>query len=229
MKIGILGSGQVAQTVGAKLADLEQEVMISSRDIEAGKDRGDWGKVPSAKAWRDGLRTGGRRAEAGSFEAAAKFGDVLINCTAGSASLQVLKSAGEKNLQEKILVDIANPLDFSKGMPPTLLFCNTDSLGERIQAAFPKLKVVKTLNTVTAGLMVNPGMLKNETDMLMAGNDDSAKAWTRDTLLGKWFGWKSVLDLGGISAARSMEMYLPLWLGLWGALQTPNFNFKIVK
>jgi predicted dinucleotide-binding enzyme len=127
-----------------------------------------------------------------------------------------------------VLIDIANPLDFSKGMPPTLSVCNTDSLGEQIQRAFPQVKVVKTLNTMNANLMVNPALLSGDHDVFVSGNDPAAKAQVTN-FLKQQFGWKSVIDLGDITTARGVEMTLPIWLNLFGVLQTPLFNFKIVR
>ena len=137
-------------------------------------------------------------------------------------------AAGAANLDGKVLVDISNPLDFSKGMPPSLLVCNTDSLGEQVQRAFPGAKVVKTLNTVNAELMVDASKVKGEHTLFMAGNDAGAKNQVRQVLT-EWFGWKDVLDLGDITMARGTEMYLPLWVRMYGALQTPHFNIKVVR
>jgi predicted dinucleotide-binding enzyme len=119
-------------------------------------------------------------------------------------------------------------LDFSKGMPPTLSICNTDSLGEQIQRTFPKVKVVKSLNTLNAYLMVNPGLLPEPTNIFLNGNDTGAKAEVRKLLV--TFGWKDeyIIDMGDISTARGTEQLLPIWVRLWGTLQTPMFNFKIV-
>ena len=137
--------------------------------------------------------------------------------------------AGATNLNGKVLLDIANPLDASKGMPPSLSVSNTDSLGEQIQRTFPNLKVVKTLNTVTAFLMVNPGLVANaDHTMFVCGNDVAAKAQVT-AWLKEWFGWKDVLDLGDITSARGTEMYLPIWLRMWGALGTGMFNVKVVR
>ncbi len=133
-----------------------------------------------------------------------------------------------ENLVGKILVDISNPLDFSKGMPPFLSVCNTDSLGEQIQRAFPGARVVKTLNSVNSGVMVNPSLVPGDHDMFISGNDAAAKGKVAE-ILKEWFGWKSVIDLGDITGARSQEMILPLWLRLMGIYKTPNFNFKVVK
>ncbi|MGH2638673.1 MAG: NADPH-dependent F420 reductase [Rhabdochlamydiaceae bacterium] len=125
------------------------------------------------------------------------------------------------------MVDIANPLDFSKGMPPTLTVCNDDSLGEQIQRTFPEARVVKALNTVSNPVMVNPGLVPGEHDVFICGNDPQAKVKVSEIL--ESFGWKSPIDMGGISAARGLEMLLPIWVGLFGLYQTPNFNFRIAR
>ncbi len=128
----------------------------------------------------------------------------------------------------KILIDLANSLDFSKGMPPTLAVCNTDSLGEQIQRTFPSVKVVKTLNTMNCKLMVNPALVSGDHDVFVSGNDAQAKEDVKQ-ILKTWFGWKNIIDLGDITTARGTEQLLPIWIRLMGTLGTPNFNFKIVK
>ena len=227
MDIGIIGSGQVAQTLAAKLLELGHRVTISSRDTAQAKER-DWGVIPSAEGFAAAQRELGREAAAGSFADAAAHGELIINATVGGHSLAALEAAGAANLAGKILVDVANPLDFSGGMPPTLLFCNTDSLGERIQAAFPGARVVKALNTTNAQVMVDPHQLSEPTAIFVAGNDQEAKDWVHHELLERWFGWEQVLDVGDISAARGLEMWLPLWLRLWGAVGTGAFNIRVV-
>ena len=152
---------------------------------------------------------------------------MVFNCTAGSASLEALKLAGADNLNGKVLVDVANALDFSKGMPPTLTVCNTDSLGEQIQRAFPDAKVVKALNTMSNEVMVNPGLVPGEHDTFVCGNDPQAKAKVVEIL--RAFGWKSPIDLGDITAARGLAMMLPVWVRLMMTIQTRNFNFKIAR
>jgi hypothetical protein len=142
--------------------------------------------------------------------------------------LPALQAAGAKNLSGKILIDVSNPLDFSKGMPPSLSVCNTDSVGEQLQRAFPDVKVVKALNTVNSALMINPAALPGEHDLFICGNGADAK--TRVTeILRDWFGWKSVLDLGDISAARATEAIILLWVRLYGKFQSPHFNWKIAR
>jgi predicted dinucleotide-binding enzyme len=228
MDIGIIGSSTVAQTLATKLLELGHDVMISSRDTSRAKDRGDRGTLPSADDFAAAQRELGRHAAAGSFADASAHGAVVINATAGGHSLEALEAAGGSNLAGKILVDVANALDFSHGMPPTLLFSNTDSLAERIQAAFPEARVVKTLNTTTATVMVEPALLGEPTTMFVAGDDQAAKDWVRLELLEDWFGWRHVLDVGDLTAARGLEMWLPLWLRLMGATGSAAFNLRIV-
>jgi len=176
-----------------------------------------------AAAW---VAAAGRGASQGTFADAAAFGEIVFNCTTGGASLEALRSAGASNLDGKILVDVANPLDFSHGMPPSLFAGNTDSLAERIQAAFPAAKVVKALNTVNANVMIDPGRVPGDSDVFVSGNDAGAKAQVVRIL--KDFGWKSVIDLGDVTTARGTESYLHLWLRLWGAVQTADFNIRVV-
>ena len=215
MKIGILGTGNVGQTIGTKLIQLGNDVKLGSRMAENEK----------AIEW---TRQNGSKASHGTFAQAAGYANILFNCTAGSASIVALNLAEKENLNGKILIDVANPLDFSNGMPPALSICNTSSLGEEIQKSFPEAKVVKALNTMSCKLMVNPALLKDEHDAFVCGNNKEAKSEVI-SILKEWFGWKSVIDLGDITASRGMEMILPIWLSLMGTFQTTNFNFKIVK
>jgi 8-hydroxy-5-deazaflavin:NADPH oxidoreductase len=225
MKIGIIGGGGVAQAIGGKLKANGHDVMIGIRnpiDTELAKER------QMAKPLKEWMKdTGGKVA---SFAKAAKHGEILVNATSGGASIEALTQAGAENIGSKILIDIANPLDFSKGMPPSLLpaYDHGTSLGEEIQKAFPKARVVKTLNTISNAIMINPESIAGDHDLLMAGNDADAKA-TVTALVKKEFGWKSVIDLGDITGARGTEHILPLWVRLWGVMGTPAFNIKIVK
>ena len=216
MKIGVLGTGMVGTTIGSKFVQLGHSVKLGSRSVANEK----------GAAW---VQKAGSKASLGTFAEAAAFGEIVFNCTHGVASIEALKLAGAQNLKNKILVDIANALDFSKGMPPSLAVCNTDSLGEQIQRAFPEVKVVKTLNTMNCNLMVNPKLVAGgEHHIFVSGNDAGAKSKVTE-ILRDWFGWKSVIDLGDITTARATEMLLPLWITLMGKFQSPNFNFKIVQ
>ena len=212
--IAILGTGMVGDVLGTKLVLLGHKVMMGSRTENNEK----------ALAWKN---KNGTLASNGTFADAAAFGEIVFNCTSGKVSLEALKLAGRENLQGKILVDVANPLDFSKGMPPTLTICNTDSLGEVIQRQFPDVKVVKALNTMNCQLMVNPGFLKEPGNVFMCGNDSGAKSEVEKLL--RSFGWEKIIDLGDISAARGTEQLLPAWVRLMGKLETPMFNFSIVQ
>ena len=212
--IAILGTGMVGDAIGSKLVALGHKVMMGSRTADNEK----------ANAWK--IRNGSL-ASSGTFADAAAFGEILFNCTQGQVSLEALQLAGRENLQGKILVDVANPLDFSKGMPPSLTICNTDSLGEVIQRQFTDLKVVKSLNTMNCQLMVNPGLLSDPGNVFICGNDAEAKAEVN--LILKSFGWEKIIDLGDISASRGTEQLLPVWIRLMGTLGTPMFNFSIVK
>jgi predicted dinucleotide-binding enzyme len=215
MKIAVLGTGMVGNAIASKLIQLSHQVKMGSRTANNAK-AAEWVK-----------KTGSANASQGTFLDAASFGEIIFNCTSGMATMEVLKQAGVDNLKNKILIDLANPLDFSKGMPPTLSICNSDSLGEQIQRTYPDVKVVKTLNTMNCNLMVNPSLVAGEHDVFISGNDMEAKSKVKDIL--KSFGWKSIIDVGDISGSRGTEMILPLWLKLMGTLGTPNFNFRIVK
>jgi predicted dinucleotide-binding enzyme len=201
--------------LGNKLSKLGNDVKMGSRKAGGEKATG-WVK-----------ETGGRSSE-GSFAEAAAHGEIVFNCTAGTASLEALNAAGAKNLEGKTLVDVSNPLDFSKGMPPTLSVCNTDSIGEQIQRAFPTAHVVKSLNTVTAGVMVEPSIIPGVHDMFVSGNDAKAKAQVIN-LLKTGLGWKEVIDLGDIKGARAQEMLLALWVRLYMKFQTPNVNIRVAR
>jgi 8-hydroxy-5-deazaflavin:NADPH oxidoreductase len=218
MKIAVFGTGMVGDTIGSRLIELGHSVMMGSRT--AGNEK--------ASAF---VKKNKAHASAGTYPDAAKFGELIFNCTKGDGSIEALKQAGEA-IKGKIIIDVSNPLDFSKGAPPSLIpfLSNTNSLGEEIQKTFPTTRVVKTLNTMWCGLMVNPNMIAggNHTNFL-CGNDKEAKATVKSLL--KEFGWRdeNLLDLGDISNARGTESVLPIWLRVWGATQNGAFNFKVVS
>jgi len=215
MKIAMLGTGMAGQAIASRLVGLGHEVTMGSRaaDNEA------------ATAWAAGA---GERATHGTFSGAAAGAELVFNCTAGAASLEALRAAGEHNLQGKTLVDVANPLDFSVGMPPSLSPVGSDSLGEQIQRAFPKTRVVKALNTINCEVMVDPARVPGDHDVFLCGDDAAAKAQVCE-LLGA-FGWPegAIIDLGDISSARGTEGHVLLWLRLWGLVGSGDFNIKVV-
>ncbi|MGE5275592.1 MAG: NADPH-dependent F420 reductase [Acidobacteriota bacterium] len=214
MKIGVLGTGMVGSVIASKLVALGHEVKMGAR--EAGNEK--------ARRWAE---SAGKGASAGTFADAAKFGEIVFSATLGTAALDALRAAGEENLRGKVLVDVSNPLDFSNGAPPTLFTGPGDSLGERVQKALPEARVVKALNTVNAGVMGDPGRLSGESDLFLCGNDAGAKQRVKALL--EDFGWKSIIDLGDITQARGTEAYLLLWLSLYGALKTADFNVRVVR
>jgi predicted dinucleotide-binding enzyme len=212
MKIGVLGTGMVGDAVATRLVQLGHDVMMGARS--AGNEK--------AAAWA--TRSGGKH---GSFADAARHAELVVNATLGSASVDALQAAGAQNLDGKVLIDIANPLDFSKGMPPSLFVCNTDSLGETIQRRFPNARVVKTLNTMNCQVMVDPARVPGRHHVFVSGNDTAAKEQVKELLAR--IGWKDIIDLGDLSTARGTEQLLPIWIRLWSALGTADFNFAIVK
>ncbi|MGL5866798.1 MAG: NADPH-dependent F420 reductase [Dermatophilaceae bacterium] len=222
MKIAVIGSAMVGQVVAAKLVELGHDVVIGTRDPQNLTETKGMGGTLS-----DWLTANPAGRVATNAEAAA-HGEIVVNATNGAASVDALTLAGAENLAGKILIDIANPLDFSKGMPPTLFLSNHDSLGELIQRTFPETTVVKTLNTMNAFLMVDPS-LANQGDhtVFLSGDDDAAKATVAD-LLGS-FGWTDIVDLGDITTARGTESLLPLWIRMFGKLGEIPFQFKIVR
>lgn len=214
MRCAVLGTGQVGRALAGKLDALGHEVAMGSRSADN----------PAALAWADHA---GPPAWTGTFADAADFGELVINATSGTASLQALSAAGEDALAGKVLIDAANPLRFSETGEMALDPANTDSLGERIQRAFPSARVVKALNTVNCQVMVNPFRVPGGHNVFVAGNDDDAKAVTVSLL--KQFGWpeSDVIDLGGISAARATEAYLHLWLRLMRTVGHADFNILV--
>ena len=226
MKIAVFGTGTVGRTMAAGLVSLGHSVIIGTRDpaktlAQTEPDR--MGNPPFS-AWKEQ----NPQVTLGTFAEAAAQGELLVNATNGSGSVAAMSAAGAENLSGKVLLDISIPLDFSSGMPPSLFVSNTDSLAEQIQRAFPGTKVVKSLNTVTAALMVNPRQIGGgDHSMFVSGNDSAAKDAVCDLL--RSFGWTDIIDLGDLTAARGMEMYLPLWLRLWGAVGTGMLNVRVVR
>lgn len=225
MKIAVLGTGVVGITLAARLDELGHAVILGTRDPEATRAR----TAPDGAAAASVADVLAAHPQLGlaTFAEAVGGADVVLNATSGHASLDVLAAAGDA-LDGTVLLDIANPLDFSAGFPPGLFVKDTDSLAERIQAAHPRVRVVKALNTLTADLMARPALLADgDHTVFVSGDDAEAKALVVGLL--QSMGHTDVIDLGDITSARGTEMLLPLWLRLWGALGTPMFNVKVVR
>ncbi|GAC1412311.1 MAG: NAD(P)-binding domain-containing protein [Actinomycetota bacterium] len=227
MQVGMLGTGGVARTLALRLRERGNDVAFGTRDVEAtkAKHEPDMMGNPSFAEWH----TANPGFALKTFSEAAQHGEVVINATNGAGSLDALRAAGAASLDGKILMDLSNPLDFSKGFPPTLLVVDTDSLGEQIQRELPNVKVVKTLSTMNMDVMAYPDKVGGgDHAVFVCGNDAEAKARV-SALLSEWFGWRDIVDVGDITSARGTEMYIPLWLRLMGAPGTTAFNIKVVR
>jgi 8-hydroxy-5-deazaflavin:NADPH oxidoreductase len=218
MKIAVLGTGMVGNALGTKLVQNGHEVTMGSRTA----------KNETAQKWAFSL---GERAHSATFRDAAAFGEIVISCTGGMHSMEALESVGVEPLHGKILIDVSNPLQQDKDGSIILGFCNTDSLAERIQRAFPQTRVVKALNTVNCDIMIEPTRVPGDHNLFICGNDTAAKKEVTKHL-SEWFGWKprNIIDLGDITAARGMEMMMPLWMRLFqGIIGHPHFNWQIAR
>jgi 8-hydroxy-5-deazaflavin:NADPH oxidoreductase len=230
MKITILGTGNVGQTFASKFIELGHEVMMGTRNVAdtmARKATDNYGSLPFGE-WH----SKNEKVQLGTFANAVAWGEIILNALQGAITISTIKSLNVSDFDGKILMDISNPLDFSKGFPPTLLegLNNSNSLGEEIQKILPNAKVVKTLNTMFSGIMVNPAMVGNaDHNVFVSGNDADAKTKVKAVLVS--FGWiaANILDLGDITTARGPELYLPLWLRIYGATNNGAFNIKVVS
>lgn len=216
MRIAVLGTGGVGQTLGSRLVETGHEVRMGSRT--AGNEK--------AVAW---AAAAGEAASEGSFRDAASWGQVVVNATGGLVSVEALTAAGTDHLAGKVIIDVSNPLDFSHGFPPTVVQPDGRSLAESIQAAFPEARVVKALNTMNADVMVHPRSLSGSHVVLLASDHADAKATARTLLEGFGWGADEILDVGELHAARGLELYLPLWLNLMASLGSPSFNIAVVR
>lgn len=209
MRIAVIGSGVVGRTLAAAFSRLGHDVVVGTRDPGATAERDEWS---------------GSDLRLATFADAGTGADLVVNATSGSGSLEALASV---DVDGKVLLDVSNPLDFSAGFPPTLSVKDTDSLAEQIQRAHPEARVVKSLNTVTAGVMVNPGSLPEATTVFVAGDDPLARETVRELLAE--LGWVDIVEFPTLDAARGLEMWLPLWLRLMGAFSTADFNLRMVR
>ncbi|MFI5196937.1 MAG: NADPH-dependent F420 reductase [Chitinophagales bacterium] len=211
-KIGILGSGQVAQALGNGFLKHNYKVMLSSRDIS------------KLSSWKD---KGGDRAHTGSFEEAARFGRIIVLAVKGKAAANVVEDAGPQYLHGKTVIDVTNPI---ADAPPEngviKFFTNLDeSLMERLQAQFPEVHFVKAFNSVGNAFMVNPPF-KEQPTMFICGNHDASKKEVHHIL--EQFGW-DVSDMGKATGARAIEPLCMLWC-IPGMLQGQwSHAFRLIK
>jgi len=225
MKIGILGTGDVGKTLGSALVERGHDVMLGTRDVA---------KKLAEKAAEDSIsfrdwQSRNKKIRLGTFADAAAYGEILMNATAGHGSLEALARLRPGSINDKILIDVANALGPWTERQVRMFVANTDSLAERIQRAHPELRVVRALNTVTAHLMVNPaGLAGGDHNVFVAGDDPRARDRV-SRFLREEFGWRTVIDLGDLTAARGLEMMIMVWIKLWEALGTADFNYKIVR
>jgi len=220
MNIGVLGTGVVGQTIATALTEKGHNVRMGSRTSNNEK----------AAEW---VKKSNNHATQGDFNDAASFGEIVFLCLNGNHAMDAVRSVDADNVAGKIVIDVTNPLDFSKGMPPRLIegLNNSTSLGEEIQNAWPASRVVKTFNTVNSNVMVNPKLVNNgDHTLFICGDDADAKNKVKHFLVDT-FGWRpdSLLDLGGIVTARGTEAYVPFWVMLMQATGSPMFNVKVVK
>ena len=205
----MIGSGVVGRTLAPAFRRIGHEVVVGTRDPEQTAGREEWAGLDLAL---------------GTFAEVGSGADLVVNATTGTVSLAAL---ADVDLAGKVVLDVSNPLDFSGGFPPTLTVKDTDSLAEQIQRAHPEARVVKSLNTVTASVMVDPGSLPETSTVFVAGDDPLARETVRE-LLGE-LGWVDIVEFPTLDAARGLEMWLPLWVRLMGALGTAEFNLRLVR
>lgn len=216
MKYAVLGTGMVGHTLATKLASLGHEVRMGARTADNEK----------AAKWAGAK---GAHAAHGSFADVAVWADRVIFAVNGANIVEVAEIVGNAAVSDKTVIDVTNPLDMSKGMPPTLIpqLSNTTSAGETLQKKLPDARVVKTLNTMNHEIMVDPARVPGEHDVFLCGDDEAAKKSVVSML--SEFGWTNPIDLGPLAAARGMEGLMPFWLRMWGVVGNADFNYRIVR
>ena len=213
MRIAVIGTGHAGRTLAKGFQRTGHDVVVGTRDPDSTRAREEWLGLDVPLA---------------ALGMVAADADLVVNVTNGQASLAALGEVGSDHLAGKVILDVANPLDFSEGFPPTLTVKDTDSLAEQIQRAFPEARVVKSLNTVTAAVMVDPSTVGDgDTTVFVAGDDEEGRQQVSELL--RELGWLDIVELDGLQNARGLEMWLPLWVRLMGALGTGQFNIKLVR
>jgi 8-hydroxy-5-deazaflavin:NADPH oxidoreductase len=213
MKIGILGTGDVGRALGKGFLALGHEVKLGARDA----------KNEKAAAW---VKENGDKASAGTFTDAAAFGELIVLATLGAGNKAAIEQARPDNLKGKILIDATNPLDFSRGFPPTLALSGNDSGGEQVQRLASGAKVVKAFNIVGNAHMFKPSFPGGPPDMFICGNDDGAKKQVTELL--QEFGWNTT-DIGGIEGSRYLEAMCMVWVMYAARTNQWNHAFKMIR
>ena len=199
----------MARFLGQAWAAKGHRVTLGTRDPEQTKARAEWADVDLPLTAYADLE-----------------GEVYVNATRGDASLTALQAVGPA-LSGKVVIDTSNALDTSRGFPPSLFVDDRDSLAEQLQRALPEALLVKMFNTMNHRVMVDPSGLPQESTIFLAGNDEAARQTAIE--LAADLGWTDVLDLGDLTGARGMEMYMPLWLRIYVALGRPDFNIRVIR
>jgi predicted dinucleotide-binding enzyme len=213
MRIAVIGTGVAGRTLAQALQRAGHDVVVGTRDPGETSRREEWAGVGVPLQ---------------PLATVAAQADLVVNATNGMASLSALGEIGTDHLAGKVLMDLSNPLDLSHGFPPQLSVKDSDSLAEQIQRAFPDAKVVKALNTVNVEVAVDPASLGDGDTTIFAAGDD---AEARQVVVGllRELGWVDIIEFDGLSNARGLEMWLPLWVRLMGPLGTARFNLKLVR
>lgn len=213
MQVGVLGSGEVGRRLASAFHGCGHDVMLGSRDP---------GKA-QLREWASGEGSG---IALGTFSQCAAHGRLLVLAVLGDAAAAAIAAAGPENFAGKVVIDAMNPLDFSAGFPPKLSICGEDSLGEQVQRSLPDAKVVKAFNTIGNPYYVNPSFSEGAPTMLIAGNDEDAKATVGDVLAD--FGWSDVVDIGGIEGSRELEAICIVWVKIGGTRNAWDHGFKLL-
>ena len=214
MKVGILGSGDVAKALGTGFVTLGHEVRLGSRTADN----------PKSTAW---AKTAHGKGSTGTFAEAAEFGELVVLATLGVATEEAIRMAGPSHFDGKVVIDTTNPLAFSAQGLPSLAIGHTTSAGEVNQKALPKAHVVKAFNTVGNALFFQPRFPQGPPTMFICGNSAAAKKKVEGIL--HEFGWPSVLDIGGIEGSRELEAMCILWVKSAIVLNDFQVAFKLLR
>jgi 8-hydroxy-5-deazaflavin:NADPH oxidoreductase len=222
VRIAVVGSGGVGLGLAPALAAVGHDVVLATRDPAATTAREDVAGWVAANP----------DVPVVALQDAAAGADLVVNATGGLVSADALEAVdaggGGGALDGVVVLDLANPLDFSGGFPPRVLADDRESLAERLQRRFPAARFVKSLNTVGVEVMVDPGAVAGgDHTAFLSGDDADAKAVVLGLLHD--LGWRDVMDLGDLTTARAVELWLPLWLRLHQATGSRTVTLKVVR